>query len=140
MEPVAVLTDGERRVNYEKINRLFEDWIASAPSDSVKGTGRGRGDWEDSRFCIVDYRNAEQAISAASAIRAFVPDVPVVVITDFQSLIRKRHLQQIPGTGPVRLVLWNEQDPDQLLRSLERWLLTYGYETPLAIFPVLHMK
>lgn len=138
MEPVAVLTDGERCINYEKINQLFEDWIASAPLDSVKGTGRG--DWEDSRFCIVDYRNAEQAVSAARAIRAFVPDVPVVVITDFKSLIRKRHLLQIPGTGTVKLVLWNEQDPDQLVRSMERWLLTFGYETPLAMLSVLHRR
>ena len=43
MEPVTVLTDGERCINFEKIKPLFEDWIASAPSDSVKETGRGIG-------------------------------------------------------------------------------------------------
>ncbi|WP_434749400.1 hypothetical protein [Paenibacillus amylolyticus] len=138
MEPVTVLTDGERCIDYEKINQLFEGWIASAPSDSVKETGRG--DWEDSRFCIVDYRNGEQAVSAAKAIRAFVPDVPVLVITDFQSLIRKRHLQQITGTGVVKMLLWNEQDPDQLDRGIEQWLHTFGYEAPITMPSVLYIR
>lgn len=138
MEPVTVLTDGERCINYEKINQLFEDWIAAAPSDSVKETGRG--DWENSRFCIVDYRNAEQAVSAAKAIRAFVPDVPVLVITDFQSLIRKRHLQEINGTGVVKMLLWDEQDPDHVVRSIERWLHTFGYEAPLTMPSVLYIR
>lgn len=138
MEPVTVLTDGERCINFEKIKLLFEDWIASAPSDSVKGTGRG--DWEDSRFCIVDYRNADQTVSAAKAIRAFVPDVPILVITDFQSLTRKRHLQQITGTGVVKMMLWNERDPEHLTRSIERWLHTLGYEAPITMPSVLHIR
>lgn len=138
MEPVTVLTDGERCINFEKIKPLFEDWIASAPSNSVKETGRG--DWESSRFCIVDYRNAEHAVSAAKAIRAFVPDVPLLVITDFTSLVRKRHLQQITGIGVMKLMLWNEQDPDQLVSGIEKWLQTFGYETSITMPSALHIR
>ncbi|MCK6078516.1 hypothetical protein [Paenibacillus silvae] len=138
MEPVAVLTDGERCINYEEIIQLFMDWIDSAPSDSVKETGRG--DWEKSRYCIVDYRNAEQAVAAAKAIRAFVPDVPVLVLTDFQSSIRKRHLQQITGTGAVKMMLWNEQHPDQLKRSIEQWLHTLEYGAPITMPSVLYHR
>ena len=91
-------------------------------------------------FCIVDYRNAEQAISAAKAIRAFVPDVPLLVITDFKSLVRKRHLQQITGIGVMKLMLWNEQDPDQLVSGIENWLQTLGYETPITMPSALHIR
>lgn len=138
MEPITVLSDGKRRISYENIIQLFKHWIADAPSGSAIETHRGS--WENSLYCIVDYQVAKEAVSAANAIRAFMPQIPLLVITDFKSLIRKQHLQQITGTGEMRLILWNEQEPNQLIKDMEQWLHSSGYRSQIAIPPVLSMR
>ncbi|WP_145152355.1 hypothetical protein [Paenibacillus xylanexedens] len=138
MEPITVLSDGKRRIAYENIIQLFKDWMADAPSGSVIETHRGS--WENSRYCIVDYQIAEEAVSAANAIRAFMPQIPLLVITDFKSLIRKRHLQQITGTGEMKMILWNEQDPNHLIKDMQQWLHASVYESQIAIPPILSMR
>ncbi|WP_458124112.1 hypothetical protein [Paenibacillus sp. Z3-2] len=138
MEPITVLSDGKRRIAYENIIQLFRNWIADAPSGSVMETHRGS--WENSRYCIVDYQIAEEAVSAANAIRAFMPQIPLLIITDFKSLIRKRHLQLITGTGEIKMILWNEQEPDQLIKDMEKWWHSSVYQSQIAIHPILSMR
>ncbi|PQP84847.1 hypothetical protein C0Q44_10075 [Paenibacillus sp. PCH8] len=138
MEPITVLSDGKRRIAYENMIQLLREWIAEAPAGLSSETDRGG--WENSRFCIVDYQVAEEAVSAANAIRAFMPQIPLLVITDFKSLIRKRHLQQITGTGEMKMILWNEQDPDHLIKDMEQYLHSSLYPTQIATSPILSMR
>ncbi|MEK4664091.1 hypothetical protein MHH93_19575 [Priestia sp. FSL H7-0729] len=139
MEPITVLSDGKRRIAYENIVQLFRNWIEDSTSGSTIETHRGS--WENSRYCIVDYQIAEEAVSAANAIRAFMPQIPLLVITDFKSLIRKRHLQQITGTGEMKMILWSEQDPDHLIKDMEHWLhSSSAHKSQIAIPPILSMR
>ncbi|WP_433747199.1 hypothetical protein [Paenibacillus amylolyticus] len=139
MEPITVLSDGKRRIEYENIIQLFRNWIEDSTSGSAIETHRGS--WENSHYCIVDYQVAEEAVSAANAIRAFMPQLPLLVITDFKSLIRKRHLQQITGTGEMKMILWNEQDPNQLIKDMENWLHHSSvHKSEIAIPPILSMR
>ncbi|WP_127546579.1 MULTISPECIES: hypothetical protein [Paenibacillus] len=139
MEPITVLSDGKRRIAYENIIQLFRNWIEDSTSGSAIETHRGS--WENARYCIVDYQVAEEAVSAANAIRAFMPQLPLLVITDFQSLIRKRHLQEITGTGEMKMILWNEQDPNQLIKDMENWFHSSSiHNSKIAIPPILSMR
>lgn len=139
MEPITVLSDGKRRIAYENIIQLFRNWMEDSTSGSAIETHRGS--WENARYCIVDYQVAEEAVSAANAIRAFMPQLPLLVITDFQSLIRKRHLQQVTGTGEMKMILWNEQDPNRLFKDMENWLHSSSiHKSEIAIPPILSMR
>ena len=90
MEPITVLSDGKRRIAYENIIQLFRNWIEDSTSGSAIETHRGS--WENARYCIVDYQIAEEAVSAANAIRAFMPQLPLMVITDFKSPVSEASL------------------------------------------------
>ncbi|MDQ0173198.1 hypothetical protein [Paenibacillus tundrae] len=125
MEPITILSDGCRSIAYDEMIPRLRQWIVEETCEREhEGIMKEQGGWEKSRYCIVDYKDASCAISAANAIRAFMPKIPLLVITDFQSLIRKRHLQQISGSGEVKLSLWHPGQLDQWLSEIQRWLQT----------------
>lgn len=127
MEPITVLSDGSRGIDYDNMIELLNEWITDEQRESVvkkeKNTeSKEEAEWGKAHCCIVDYQDAAQAVSAANAIRAFMPQIPLLVITDFQSLIRKRHLQLITGTGLIKMILWQEEEPERLIMEIQRWL------------------
>ncbi|KOY18420.1 hypothetical protein [Paenibacillus xylanivorans] len=138
MEPITVLSDGSRGIDYDYIIELLNEWITDEQRESAVKTEKneesmaGSG-WGTARYCIVDYKDARQAVSASNAIRAFVPKIPLLVITDFQSLIRKRHLQHITGTGLTKMILWQEKEPERLIIEIQRWLYYFAYKTKTAL-------
>lgn len=140
MEPITVLSDGSRRIAYENMIPLFEEWIADLPSDSERKDQEDLESWGHSRYCIVDYKDAQQAVSAANAIRAFMPQIPLLILTDFQSLIRKRHLQQITGTGLIKMILWNEHESHKLVMDIQKYLHPSVYQTAIAMPSTLSIR
>jgi len=38
------------------------------------------------------------------------------------------------------MILWNEQEPDQLIKDMEQWLHPSVYESQIAIPPILSMR
>ncbi|MDN4604420.1 hypothetical protein P5G61_24555 [Paenibacillus sp. F6_3S_P_1C] len=138
MEPITVLSDGSRGIDYDHIIALLNEWIPDEKRESAVNTEKNEesmvgSKWGIARYCIVDYEDAGQAVSAANAIRAFVPQIPLLVITDFQSLIRKRHLQLISGTGLMKLILWQEKEPERLIMEIQQWLHSFAYKTKTAL-------
>lgn len=134
MEPITVLSDGSRSIAYDVMIPMLRQWIAEATCErEQEDIMNEQNEWEKSRYCIVDYKDASCAISAANAIRAFMPQIPLLVITDFQSLIRKRHLQQISGSGEVKLSLWHPGQLDQWVSEIQHWLQTSQQENKNAI-------
>jgi len=138
MEPITVLSDGSRGIDYDNMIELLHEWITDEQRESAvkkeKNMHSEEGaEWGKAQYCIVDYQDAGQAVSAANAIRAFMPHIPLLVITDFQSLIRKRHLQLITGTGLMKLILWHEKEPDRLMMEIQRWLHSFAYKTKTAL-------
>ncbi|UPK43185.1 MULTISPECIES: hypothetical protein [Paenibacillus] len=138
MEPITVLSDGSRGIDYDNMIELLNEWMtdedresASKKENNVESDASSK--WGTSRYCIVDYQDAGQAVSAAKAIRAFIPQIPLLVITDFQSLIRKRHLQLVTGTGPMKMILWHEKEPDRLIMEIQRWMYSFAYKTKTAL-------
>ncbi|QLG38468.1 MULTISPECIES: hypothetical protein [unclassified Paenibacillus] len=137
MEPITVLSDGSRGIDYDNMIELLNEWITDEQRESVvkkeKNTeSKEEAEWGKAHCCIVDYQDAAQAVSAANAIRAFMPQIPLLVITDFQSLIRKRHLQLITGTGLIKMILWQEEEPERLIMEIQRWLHSFAYRTKTA--------
>ncbi|PWW35164.1 MULTISPECIES: hypothetical protein [Paenibacillus] len=137
MEPITVLSDGSRGIDYDNMIELLNEWITDEQRESVvkkeKHTeSKEEAEWGKAHCCIVDYQDAAQAVSAANAIRAFMPQIPLLVITDFQSLIRKRHLQLITGTGLIKMILWQEEEPERLIMEIQRWLHSFAYRTKTA--------
>lgn len=137
MEPITVLSDGSRGIDYDNMIELLNEWITDEQRESVvkkeKNTeSKEEVEWGKAHCCIVDYQDAAQAVSAANAIRAFMPKIPLLVITDFQSLIRKRHLQLISGTGLIKMILWQEEEPERLIMEIQRWLHSFAYRTKTA--------
>ncbi|MGV2887005.1 hypothetical protein [Paenibacillus taichungensis] len=137
MEPITVLSDGSRGIDYDNMIELLNEWITDEQRESAmkreKNVNNEEGEeWGKAHYCIVDYQDAGQAVSAANAIRAFMPQIPLLVITDFQSLIRKRHLQLITGTGLIKMILWHEKEPDSLIVEIQRWLHSFAYKTKTA--------
>lgn len=137
MEPITVLSDGSRGIDYDNMIELLNEWITDEQRESIvkkeKNTeSKEESEWGKAHCCIVDYQDAGQAASAANAIRAFMPQIPLLVITDFQSLIRKRHLQLITGTGLIKMILWQEEEPDRLIMEIQRWLNSFAYRTKTA--------
>lgn len=138
MEPITVLSDGSRGIDYDHIIELLNEWITDEKRESAVKTEKNvesmvGSKWGIARYCIVDYQDAGQAVSAANAIRAFVPQIPLLVITDFQSLICKRHLQLITGTGLMKLILWQEKEPEGLIMEIQRWLHSVACKTKTAL-------
>ncbi|MEC0125928.1 hypothetical protein [Paenibacillus pabuli] len=145
MEPITVLSDGNRSIAYDHIIQMYYENMSDKQNDSTINIEKNKGEeawskWGASRYCIVDYQDPGQAVSAANAIRAFMPHIPLLVITDFQCLIRKRHLQLITGTGVVRMVLWQEKEPQKLVMEIQRWLHSCAYETKTALSSTLSMR
>ncbi|WP_413373629.1 hypothetical protein [Paenibacillus taichungensis] len=137
MEPITVLSDGSRGIDYDNMIELLNEWITDEQRESAVKKERNveseaGSEWGTARYCIIDYQDAGQAVSAANAIRAFMPQIPLLVITDFQSLIRKRHLQLITGTGLMKMILWQEKEPDRLIVEIQRWLHSFAYKTKTA--------
>lgn len=127
MERITVLSDGSRGIAYENIIELFNEWMEEEQEECIRGEEQNqkmssRSTWGRSRYCIVDYMDASQAVSASNAIRAFLPQLPLLVITDFQSLIRRQHVQQITGNGLIKMILWNQSEPHQLYLDIQKWL------------------
>ncbi|MGF9700502.1 MULTISPECIES: hypothetical protein [Paenibacillus] len=127
MERITVLSDGNRGIAYENIIEMFNQWIVEGQEISIRDKEQNEkkrpiATWEKSRYCIIDYMDASQAISASNAIRAFLPQIPLLVITDFQSLIRRQHLQQVTGNGVIKMILWNQREPHQLMLDMQEWL------------------
>ncbi|MDN8590490.1 hypothetical protein B2I21_26875 [Chryseobacterium mucoviscidosis] len=138
MEPITVLSDGSRGIDYDHIIELLNEWITDEKRESAIKTEKNvesmvGSKWGTARYCIVDYQDAGQAVSAANAIRAFVPQIPLLMITDFQSLIRKRHLQLITGTGLMKLILWQEKEPEGLIMEIQRWLYSVACKSKTAL-------
>ncbi|QOS81122.1 hypothetical protein JNUCC31_09830 [Paenibacillus sp. JNUCC31] len=134
MEPITVLSDGNRSIAYDPIIQMYYEYMSDKQGDSAINIRKNTremawSEWGASRYCIIDYQDAGQAVSAANAIRAFMPHIPLLVITDFKSLIRKRHLQRITGTGVMKMVLWQEKEPQKLVMEIQRWLHSCAYET-----------
>lgn len=134
MEPITILSDGSRSIAYDDMIPTLRQWIVEETCEREhEGIMKEQSGWEKSRYCIVDYKDASCAISAANAIRAFMPQIPLLVITDFHSLIRKRHLQQISGSGEVKLSLWHPEQLDQWLSEIQRWLQSSPQDNKNAI-------
>ncbi|WP_315793661.1 hypothetical protein [Paenibacillus sp. BIC5C1] len=137
MEPITVLSDGSRGIDYDNMIELLNEWIIdeqreSAVNKEKKVDSKGEGEWGKAHCCIVDYQDAGQAVSASNAIRAFMPQIPLLVITDFQCLIRKRHSQLVTGTGLMKMILWHEKEPDRLIMEIQKWLHSFAYKTKTA--------
>ncbi|MFE6078566.1 hypothetical protein ACFVQB_29380 [Paenibacillus sp. NPDC057886] len=145
MKPITVLSDRSRGIDYDNIINLLNEWITDEQRESAVKKGKNvnseeEAKWGKAHYCIVDYQDAGQAVSAANAIRAFMPQIPLLVITDFQSLIRKRHLQLITGTGLIKMILWQEKEPDRLIMEIQRWLDSFAYKTKTALTSTQSMR
>lgn len=76
MERITVLSDGSRGIAYEHIIELFNEWMEEEQEERIRSEEQNqkpgsRSTWGRSCYCIVDYMDARQAVSASNAIRAF---------------------------------------------------------------------
>lgn len=117
MGSITVLSDESRGIAFDDIMEQLENWMEGEDSHESSDSG-----WNTTRYCIIDYQESGQAVSASNAIRAFMPDIPLLIVTDFQSMIRKRHLQQITGAGPMKMFLWDVHHPQQMVSEMQKWL------------------
>ncbi|PAD28542.1 hypothetical protein [Paenibacillus sp. 7523-1] len=145
MERITVLSDGSRGIAYEHIIELFNEWMEEEQEESIRSEEQNQklgssSTWGRSCYCIVDYMDASQAVSASNAIRAFLPQLPLLVITDFQSSIRRQHVQQITGNGVIKLMLWNQSEPHQLYLDIQKWLYSTLQDQEKAMPSVMSIQ
>ncbi|MCM3207570.1 MULTISPECIES: glycosyltransferase [Paenibacillus] len=116
MDPVFILSDGERNIQFKEIVHFY-NVILGENEESSNGSS-----FDSSRCCIIDYKDPEKVVSASNAIRAFHPQIPLLVITDMRSTLQDSHLLRITGVGRIRLLHWNANYPDKLLTDIQSLL------------------
>ncbi|MGO4531653.1 glycosyltransferase [Paenibacillus sp. 2TAF8] len=116
MDPVFVLSDDGRRIKFKEIVHFYNVIIGDA---LFKPEGKH---FEKISCSIVDYKDPEEAVSAANAIRAFHPQLPLLIITDMHSGLHDQHMLRIKGVGRIRLLHWNANYPDKLITDIQSLL------------------
>ncbi|WP_145409862.1 glycosyltransferase [Paenibacillus xylanexedens] len=113
MDPIYILSDRERDIHFKEIVHFY---------NVILGDSADHNHFEKIRCCIIDYKDPEEAVSAANAIRAFHPQLPLLIITDMKSGLHDQHLLRINGVGGIRLLHWNANYPDKLLTDIQSLL------------------
>ncbi|MEY8739903.1 glycosyltransferase [Paenibacillus tundrae] len=116
MDPIFILSDKERNIHFKEIVHFY-NVILGDTDNSADGNH-----FETVRCCIIDYIDPEETVSAANAIRAFHPQLPLLIITDMKSAVHDKHLLRITGVGGIRLLHWNANYPDKLLTDIQSLL------------------
>lgn len=111
---VVIFTDRERNISYTEINRFY----------AVKYFAEPRADilLQPVLCCIVDYADPERAIAASNTIRASLPEVALLLITDMGAALSDNDLIRIRGVGRISLIHWKENYRSKLLLEIQRQL------------------
>ncbi len=108
MSAISVVSDGDRAIPYNKILSFFD---VSLNETSELG--------DEVNAVIID-RNDDAAIAdTAAKVRGMRPDIPLLFIEDYITKNKTGFLRNIPGYGPVSLLYWRSEYPEQLLEKVE---------------------
>lgn len=109
---IVIFTDRERKISYTEINRFY----------AVKYFAEPRADilLKSVLCCIIDYADPERAIAASNTIRASLPEVTLLIITDMGAALSDNDLIRIRGVGRISLIHWKENYRSKLLMEIQR--------------------
>jgi hypothetical protein len=110
---VFIFTDGERKIPYMEINEHYSIVYVDEPNEKDLFTS--------AICCIVDYTDPERTIAASNVIRASLPQVTLLIITDMQAALNDSHLIRIRGVGRIHLIHWKENYQYKLLLEIQRY-------------------
>ena len=94
---IVIFTDGSRKILYNSIMILFSH--TEAGPDSVDQI-----DLKDYKAAIVDVKNLEEGFEISGRIRSIRPDLPLLIINDFEKPADRFFFTKIKGFGQIRIL------------------------------------
>lgn len=112
MGDIIIFTDRGRQIPYTEINRFYSVKYFEEPHADIL--------FKSVLCCIVDYVDPERAIAASNIIRASLPEVTLLIITEMGAALNDHDLIRIRGLGRISLIHWKENYRSKLLLEIQR--------------------
>ncbi|WP_374019390.1 glycosyltransferase family 2 protein [Paenibacillus thiaminolyticus] len=112
MGDIVIFTDRERKIPYTEINRFYSVVYYKEPHADIR--------FKAVLCCIIDYKDPKRAIYASNIIRASMPEVALLIITEIGAALNDNDLIRIRGVGRISLIQWKENYRSKLLLEIQR--------------------